>query len=199
MNTPRTSLTCRSHRPGGLAPQAGATLFEVVVVMMIVAILAAIAVPSFRNFTTSNRMTTELDALVGDMQYARSEAVRQGQSVTVCVAASVTAPYSCAAAGTDTWQNGWLVFTDLKSDQTVDTGDPVLRVQKPFTQGDTLTSDNGISSVTFNRDGFAYTGQAQVTLTLRDSAKDTGFTRCLYLSQSGMMSTAMNATDTNCQ
>ncbi len=167
--------------------------------MMIVAILAAIAVPSFRYVTTSNRMATELDALVGDMQYARSEAVRQGEAVTVCVAASVTSPYSCAVAGTDTWQNGWLVFTDLKSDQTVDAGDAVLRVQKAFTQGDTLTSSDNISSVTFNRDGFAYTGQAQVTVTLKDSTNDTGFTRCLYLSQSGMMSTAMNATDATCK
>lgn len=177
---------------------------EVIVVMLIVAILASIGVPSYRYVTTSNRMATELDGLVGDLQYARSEAVREGQAVTVCIAGRTTSPYFCAAAGTDTWQNGWLVFTDLNSDQQVDTGDTVLRVQPAFTpQGgatsDTLTSTNNISSVTFNRDGFAYTGQAQVTLTLVDSTGNAAYTRCLYLTQSGMMSTEMHSTDAACQ
>lgn len=182
----------------GIAFHAGATLLELVVVLTLIAILAAIGVPTYRYITTASRMSAELNDLVGDMQYARSEAVREGRTVTVCIAASVTQPYSCAGPGTTSWQDGWLVFTDLQADQTIDPGDTVLRVQQPFAHGDTLTSDNNISSVTFNRDGFAWTNYATVTITLKDSTDNSAFTRCLYISMSGMMNTVMHTTDPNC-
>ncbi len=180
--------------------QAGVTLFELVVVILIVAILAAVGVPTYRYVTTTSRMSSELNGLLGDLQYARAEAVREGQTVTVCIADSTVSPYSCASSGTTTWQNGWLVFTDVAANQTYDSssGDTVLRVQKPFAQGDTLESNNDVGAVTFNRDGFAYLGAAQVTLTMKDSAGDAAYTRCLYLSQSGMMSTTTHLLDPNC-
>ena len=180
--------------------QAGVTLFELVVVMLIIAILAAIGVPTYQYVTSTSRMSSELNGLLGDLQYARAEAVREGQTVTVCVADSTVNPYSCASSGTTTWQNGWLVFTDVAANQTYDSssGDTVLRIQKPFTQGDTLESSNQVSALTFNRDGFAYLGAAQVTLTLKNSSGTAAYTRCLYLSQSGMMSTTTHLLDPNC-
>ncbi len=172
---------------------------ELVIVMMIVAIITAIGVPMYRHVTTDNRMATEVNALLGDMEYARSEAVREGRTITVCVAGSVISPYSCAGGATDTWQNGWIVFVDVNDNQTIASDQDVLRVQAPFTSGDTFESNYGVSSVSFNRDGFAYTGEANVTITLKNSSNDTVFTRCLLLSQSGMMTSALHQTDpTDC-
>ena len=55
--------------------QSGVTLIEMVVVMAIVGILIGVGVPSFRYVTNSNRMSSEVNNLLGDMQFARSEAL----------------------------------------------------------------------------------------------------------------------------
>ena len=177
--------------------QSGVTLFELLVVMMIIGILAAIGVPTYRYVTVSSRMSSELNALLGDLQFARSEAVREGQTVSVCIASSTTSPYSCASSSATDWQNGWLVFSDRSGNGVYDSaaGDAVLRVQGPFTNGDTLTASNNVGVITFNRDGFADFNTAQVTMTLQNSPPNSAYTRCLFLSQSGMMTTAMHSTD----
>ncbi len=192
------------HRPASGEPayrQRGVTMFELVIVMLIIAILAGIGIPTYQYVTTSSRMSAELNALLGDLQYARSEAVRQGQPVTVCIADQTTQPYSCAATGAQNWDHGWLVFSDVGGTKNYDSGagDQVLRVQSAFSSGDTFTDADDVNAVMFNRDGFANLGVAQLTLTLKDKNDDAQYTRCLYLSQSGMMSTAMHSTDANCQ
>src|ERR1700678_3073511 len=103
----------------------GFTLVEVVITMAVAAILLSIAVPSFRYVTNSNRIAGESNGLVGDLQFARAEAIKEGRTVTVCVLGTLT---SCAGGGVTTWQNGWIVFSDINDDQTIDPGDPVLRV-----------------------------------------------------------------------
>jgi type IV fimbrial biogenesis protein FimT len=174
------------------------TLLELIIVIVIMGILAGIAVPSYRYVTTDNRMATESDALLGDMQYARSEAAREGQNVTLCVAASGTTP-ACAAAGSTDWQNGWLVFADIANDQKLDTGDPLLRQQRPFSSSDTFVSSNSMNAVTFTRDGFANLNGSNALFTLHDSSNNSKYTRCLELTQAGMMSVQTPSSDpTNC-
>ena len=53
---------------------AGFTLFELIIVIGISGILAAMGVASFKYVTTANRISTEINGLLGDLQYARSEA-----------------------------------------------------------------------------------------------------------------------------
>lgn len=165
--------------------------------MVIVVILMAIGVPSYRNVTTSNRVATEADALLRDLQYARSEAVRQGQPVTVCISKTGTA---CDAASTS-WQEGWIVFADANGNQTVDTTtDTVLRVQRAFSSSDTFTSGNTDYAVTFTRDGFAQNlGSSGLTITLHDSSSNQYYTRCLDVSTAAMMSVQTHSSDSTCQ
>lgn len=165
--------------------------------MTIVVILMAIGVPSYRYVTTSNRVSTEVNSLLWDLQYARSEAVREGEPITVCVSGGGGSP-ACAAAGTGTWQSGWVVFSNPNNVTTPDTSDPTLRVQQAFTSGDTFTSGNSTSAITFNRNGFASLGAAAVTITLHDSTGDSLYTRCLEITQSGMMSTETHASQASC-
>src|SRR4051812_16542540 len=110
--------------------QAGMTLTELVIVMSIAAILLGVAVPSYRYVTNSNRMSAEVNALLGDMQFARSQALREGSTVTVCIS---TTGAACASSTTYTWQSGWVVFSDLNNDGVIGANDPVLRVQRKFT------------------------------------------------------------------
>src|SRR5215472_2171037 len=131
--------------------QRGFTLTELLVVTAIVAVLLGIGVPSYRYITNSHRMSSEVNGLLGDLQFARSEAIKEGQMVTACVSRDG----ATCDAGSTTWQEGWVVFQDVNNDQTVDPGDTVLHVQATFSGTDTFTAASGVSSVTFNREGFA--------------------------------------------
>jgi type IV fimbrial biogenesis protein FimT len=164
---------------------AGFTMIEMVVVMVIVGILTAIAVPSFKYLTDSNRLSAELNGLLGDMQYARSEAVKEGQPITVCAS---TDQAQCSA--TTNWSTGWIIFADTNNNKTFDGVDNLLRVQKALSGGDSLNADNNFKAITFNREGFATTGvPATVTLSLHATVPSTGSTRCLLITPFGMLST----------
>jgi type IV fimbrial biogenesis protein FimT len=165
---------------------SGYTLMETLIVMAIVAILGMVAVPSFKYVTDSNRLSGELNGLLGDMQYARSEAGKEGQPITVCAS---TSPYS-QCAGSATWNTGWIVFADINSNQKVDGLDNILRTQAAFSSTDTLTADNTFQAITFNREGFANTGTANtVTASLHAATPSAGSTRCLTISPVGMLAT----------
>lgn len=57
------------------APRSGLTLIEVIVALAIVAVLAAVAVPSMREFLMQQRLKSAASELMADMQLARSTAL----------------------------------------------------------------------------------------------------------------------------
>lgn len=61
----------------------GFTLVELMVVVALVAITAAIAIPNFANLIRNNQVQGKADELVALLQYARSEAVTTRRSVVV--------------------------------------------------------------------------------------------------------------------
>lgn len=178
--------------------EAGLTLIELLIVITLMAILMGIGVPSYRYVTTSNRMATEVNSLLGDLQYARSEAARQGQFVAVCAAQSTSTP-TCAASTTANWQNGWIIFSDANNDGTIQSTEAVLRIRNAFSSSDTLVSNPATGAVTFNRDGFAHLGSASTRFTLHESSATSTYARCLDISQAGMMTTQTNSSDGTCQ
>lgn len=167
--------------------QHGFTMTEMVAVMAIVAILMALGVPSYRYVTNSNRMSAEVNGLLGDMQFARSEAIKEGRTVTICVSGD-----GASCTNSTLWQRGWIVFSDVNNDATRQAAtEPVLRVQPPFSGSDTLQdSANTLQSVTFNREGFA-TGlpAGGATIVVHDLNSNPVWTRCLSISLVGMLTT----------
>lgn len=172
----------------------GFTLIELMVTLAIVAILMGIATPSYRYITNSSRVSSEMNSLVGGLQFARAEAIKQGLPVTVCASTTGT---SCSAI--NTWQGGWIVFLDNNGNATVDTGDVILRKQASFSTLDSFVADNSIGAVVFNREGFV-TGLLvdTVTLTLKPlSATDSTWTRCLAVGRIGRLAVQKSGTG-NC-
>jgi type IV fimbrial biogenesis protein FimT len=163
----------------------GVTLIELVVVMGIVGILMAIGIPSYKYVTNANRISAEINGLLGDLQYARSEAIKEGQTVSVCVSSDQA---TCVGATTTTWNNGWIVFSDPNGNGAVDAGDLVLRVQKPFTGTDTLNANNNVGVITFNREGFASVTNGTL-ITLHAAPASQGSTRCLSVTLVGLVTT----------
>jgi type IV fimbrial biogenesis protein FimT len=181
-----------------MKPQAGFTMIELLVVIMIVSILMGVGVPSYKYVTSSNRLSAEVNGLLGDMQLARSEAIKQGLSVTVCASQDQA---SCSKSSD--WSSGWIVFTDLGDVGVRDGDEPILRTGKALHPGDKLLDTAGtLSSATFNRAGFlSFTGLPVdgVTLTLHDEQANADHTRCLWIASQGLMSTQTPATDAGCK
>jgi|HubBroStandDraft_2_1064218.scaffolds.fasta_scaffold02903_5 type IV fimbrial biogenesis protein FimT len=166
----------------------GFTLTELLVTLSVAAILMAIAVPSFKYVTTSNRASSEINALLGDMQMARGEAMKEGQFVTIC--ASVD---GATCAGTSTWNGGWIVFPGIPP---YIPNNPYVKIQRPFSSTDTLASDHGITAITFNREGIAWNLGQGFTFTLQDSTANAQFTRCLSGTLVGALSTQIGGKPT---
>jgi type IV fimbrial biogenesis protein FimT len=166
---------------------SGFTLLELVVVMTIAATLMAVAIPSFRYVSTNNRMSGEANALLGDMQYARVEAIKEGQPVSICVA---NAALGNCLTGTPPWANGWIVFSDSDGDGVLAAPTDIVRKQISFTSSlsqDTFTSP--VPVVTFNREGFAAGLTTTPTaFTLHDPTGNTKFTRCVAVYPTGSLS-----------
>lgn len=153
--------------------------------MGIAAILAAVGVPSFRYVTVSNRMSSEVNLLLGDLQFARAEAIKRGLPVTACIS---TDGVSCSGTGTS-WSNGWIVFADANGNGVVDAGEPVLRLQKSFGNSDSFVADSNLAAVTFNREGFAAGPVGTATIALHETTGNSTYTRCLAVTQVGLLQT----------
>lgn len=164
----------------------GFSITELMVVVAIVAILLGIGAPSYRYITNSYRMSAEVNGLLGDLQYARAEAIREGQYVTACVSND-----GVSCTGDTDWAKGWIVFSDVNNNQTVTAG--VLRVQGAFTgtTPDTFIADSNVTAVTYNREGFATTaaGFPDTTIRLHEQTSSAAYTRCLWVTPVGMLTT----------
>jgi type IV fimbrial biogenesis protein FimT len=163
-------------------------MLELVMTMAIVGVLLAIAIPSYKSITSTNRVAAEVNGLVGDLQFARSEAIKEGQSVIVCAANA--AGTQCLTSGS-AWAGGWIVFADLNNNHQVDaTTETVIRVQPAFSGSDTFTASSAIYWIAFNREGFATASTALTAgtmITLHTSPVSNSATRCLSITQVGLL------------
>lgn len=62
---------------------AAFTLIELLIVITIVAVLAAIAYPNFANFIERQKLVSSAERLSSDLRWARSEAIKRNESVTI--------------------------------------------------------------------------------------------------------------------
>ena len=159
----------------------GFSLIELLVTVSLVAVVLALGIPSYQSITTSNRMAGEMNALMGDLQVARSEAVKQGSTVTICPTSSAAAPYACSNSGN--WSGGWVIFVGGSSA----TSSSPLRLQPALGGTDVLQSNSTtvVQAVSFNRNGFSTnTG----SITLNDVNGTVDRRRCAVIGTAGHIS-----------
>ena len=126
----------------------GFTLLELLITMTLISLVMAIGIPSMRDFIKNDRLVTQINTLVGQLAYARSEAVTRHVPVVICASDNLT---SCSSTN---WAEGWILFVDADSSSDFSAGDEMLRQKQPLSGGTTLTSSAG-SVVIYDSRGFA--------------------------------------------
>ncbi len=131
--------------------QTGFTLIELMVTLSVLAILLTIGIPNLQMFIQNSRLQSQSASLMGDLNYARSEAVRLGSPVAVCASANGAA----LCSGALTWETGWIVFNDRNSNGAVDAAElPILRAAPALGGGNTMRTA-AIPLVGFNAQGYS--------------------------------------------
>jgi type IV fimbrial biogenesis protein FimT len=113
---------------------AGFTLVELMVTVAIVAILAAIALPSFSTSIRNSRLASTTNEFIAAINLARSEAVKSNRTGQVCASSDG------ATCGTD-WSQGWIVWADANGDGDPQPGE--IRRHQQALNGMTISDSSG--------------------------------------------------------
>ena len=124
MNTFSSTRTAHRRRLSGFS------LIETMIVVVLVAIAATIALPSFRDTITRNTLATSVNEFQMALSQARSEAIRSRFNTVL------------QSTPKEDWAEGWIIYTDKNYNNVMDAEDAQIYVHGPAVKGMTI-SDNG--------------------------------------------------------
>ena len=90
-----------------LIRQRAFTLYELLITLALLAILATVGLPAFSTLAAKNRQSVEINALFHAFHHARKESIMRHRVVSLCPSVD-----GKTCAGTGDWSTGWLLFFD---------------------------------------------------------------------------------------
>lgn len=145
----------------------GVTLVELIVCVSLLAILVGLAVPSFSGLLSDWRRDSAVREFTGDLQLARSTALRTSRAVVMCATPDGLA---CAnGAASSDWRQGWIVFSDLDGNGALGNNEPVIVQRAPRMGLQQMQSTNAAGQIEFRPNGLLRQGNDTVNV-LADGA-----------------------------
>ena len=169
----------------------GFTLIELLVTIVVLALLLSLALPGMRDFLVSNQLSTNVNAFIGLVNYARSEAIVRNQDVVICPKNSST--IACVS------QTGWntleiQAFVDENGNGNRDAAEVLLKTTAAVDPSDVQTGfDSSAASgkVIFGSAGFARTALSfKIYAKSSESDYQARFGRTVCVSKAGRVRVA---------
>jgi len=107
---------------------AGLTLVEMMVVLGIVAVLAALAAPSFKPLIDRWRVRHVSEAMISSLYLARSEAIKRGGHVVLERNPLVADCSYANRDGAKFWSCGWVIYFDADGNHLLDDGQKIQSI-----------------------------------------------------------------------
>jgi len=110
-------------------PSRGYTLWELLVAMAVAAIALGLGLPSFERLRLDMQRTAAVNAFVGSVQLARSEAAKRARPVVLCK----TVDFERCGGDEIRYDHGFMVFVneDDARPPSRAAGEPLLRAHRP--------------------------------------------------------------------
>lgn len=131
---------------------SGFTLIEAIVVLSIVIILAAVVIPGMSGFIFDSRVSANVNEYIGAVTLARTEAVKRGTLVTMCISNNADTPDAACSAGGD-WAAGWIIFQESSTSDSVgsrEAGEGIILRRGALMAGVKASSNPSTSVMSFN-------------------------------------------------
>ncbi len=143
----------------------GFSLIELMAVLVVIGMLLGVGVPAYNSLVEDNRLVTNINELASAITYARSEAMKRGVPVRICISNNGNINAAGCSNGSD-WTAGWNV-------RVVGAGGLVLRRQSPMPGAESLDelgnpANDGV--ITFDRLGFTGDSRTIISCNADDEA-----------------------------
>ena len=156
----RQGTACAGQARGARGRAGGFTLIELLITIMVAAVLATLAAPSFREFVATQKLRNVSFDLMAALTLARSEAISR----------NVTIDFKRTGSA---WDTGW----------TVGEPDAPVMAQEAY-KGLSITDSASLAAITFGRDGRATAG---TRFTIAPDPVVSGVaSRCVLIGADGM-------------
>lgn len=141
----------------------GFSLVELMATLCVIGLLMGVGVPAYESLVEDNRLVTNVNELVAAIHYARSEAIKRGAPVRICIANNSSINAGGCSGGSD-WSAGWNVRI---------VGGAVLQRRAPMQGAETLDeigSPTNDGRITFDRLGFTADTRTVISCNADDEA-----------------------------
>ncbi len=141
------------------------------VVVSMMGILAATAIPSLDFIIKKNRVANAVNSVASTLAIGRGEAIRRNRTVTICRMEAGATELECASGAEADWAGGWVAFIDADHDSELGEDDSVVNVVRADLLNASISLLNPTDRILLRADGTVDAADAASTPRWEVSAK----------------------------